>query len=179
MEIAFLIIAIIGLLWGFYIYFKPSQPKPTAIEKKEEDKPLDISNNFIVPHRRNALLKHEEEWINQIHQHLTKDGKAVVGQDVALTGQGGLGKTAMAVEYACRYSENYPGGVFWLQMDQGLGSAAQRFIETASKFGIDFGSWENQSEADVCLQKVLDKSGIKIREGFRFQIPFSGRLSNL
>ena len=32
---------------------------------------------------------------------------------------------------------------------------------------------------DVCLQKVLDKSGIKIREGFRFQIPFSGRLSNL
>jgi hypothetical protein len=31
----------------------------------------------------------------------------------------------------------------------------------------------------VCLQKVLDKSGIKIREGFRFQIPFSGRLSNL
>jgi len=31
----------------------------------------------------------------------------------------------------------------------------------------------------VCLQKVLDKSGIEIREGFRFQIPFSGRLSNL
>ena len=31
----------------------------------------------------------------------------------------------------------------------------------------------------VCLQKVLDKSGIKIRESFRFQIPFSGRLSNL
>jgi hypothetical protein len=30
----------------------------------------------------------------------------------------------------------------------------------------------------VCLQKVLDKSGIKIREGFRFQIPFSSRLSN-
>jgi len=31
----------------------------------------------------------------------------------------------------------------------------------------------------VCLQKVLDKWGIKIREGFRSQIPFSGRLSNL
>ena len=32
---------------------------------------------------------------------------------------------------------------------------------------------------DVCLQKVLDKPGIEIRDGFRFQIPFSGRLSNL
>ncbi|KKM04030.1 hypothetical protein LCGC14_1768340 [marine sediment metagenome] len=31
----------------------------------------------------------------------------------------------------------------------------------------------------VCLQKVLDKSGIEIRESFRSQIPFSVRLSNL
>jgi hypothetical protein len=30
----------------------------------------------------------------------------------------------------------------------------------------------------VCLQKVLDKSGIEIREGFRFQIPLSKCLSN-
>ena len=32
---------------------------------------------------------------------------------------------------------------------------------------------------NVCLQRVLDKSGIEIREGFRSQIPFSVRLSNL
>jgi adenylate cyclase len=31
----------------------------------------------------------------------------------------------------------------------------------------------------VCLQKVLDSSGIKIREGFRFPIPFISLLSNL
>ena len=31
----------------------------------------------------------------------------------------------------------------------------------------------------VCLQKVLDRSGIKIREGFRFQIPSFSLLSNL
>jgi hypothetical protein len=30
----------------------------------------------------------------------------------------------------------------------------------------------------VCLQKVLDKSGIKLREDFRYQIPFSKCLSN-
>lgn len=32
---------------------------------------------------------------------------------------------------------------------------------------------------DVCLQKVLDSSGIKIREGFRSQIPSFSLLSNL
>lgn len=31
----------------------------------------------------------------------------------------------------------------------------------------------------VCLQKVLDRSGLKIREGFRFQIPSFDLLSNL
>jgi len=31
----------------------------------------------------------------------------------------------------------------------------------------------------VCLQKVLDKSGIKTRESFKVQIPFSGLLSKL
>ena len=31
----------------------------------------------------------------------------------------------------------------------------------------------------VCLQKVWDKSGIKIREGFRSQIPSFSLLSNL
>jgi hypothetical protein len=30
----------------------------------------------------------------------------------------------------------------------------------------------------VCLQKVLDRSGLKIGEGFRFQIPSFGLLSN-
>ncbi len=35
------------------------------------------------------------------------------------------------------------------------------------------------STTTVCLQKVLDKSVIEIREGFRFQIPSFGRLSNL
>jgi hypothetical protein len=34
-------------------------------------------------------------------------------------------------------------------------------------------------ELAVCLQNILGKSSIKIREGFRFQISFSGRLSNL
>ena len=44
---------------------------------------------------------------------------------------------------------------------------------------IKIGDLLGKVEATVCLQKVLDKSGIKIRAGFRFQIPFSGRLSNL
>jgi hypothetical protein len=64
------------------------------------------------------------------------------------------------------------------------------FEETCALLGImDFEIFDSLQEGlqiysrygypkPVCLQKVLDKSGIKIREGFRFQIPFSSRLSN-
>ena len=38
---------------------------------------------------------------------------------------------------------------------------------------------DDAHEALVCLQKVLDSSGIKIREGFRFQIPSFSLLGNL
>jgi len=61
-------------------------------------------------------------------------------------------------------------------------------LEAPHRFGRFFMIRKSQMEPGkalglfvkgVCLQKVLDKSGIKTREGFRFQIPFSGRLSNL
>ena len=54
------------------------------------------------------------------------------------------------------------------------------FITTINETGkiVSKGNFKNV-ESDVCLQKVLDKLGLKIGEVFRFQIPFSGRLSNL
>jgi single-strand DNA-binding protein len=49
------------------------------------------------------------------------------------------------------------------------------FIKTDGR-GFEEGQGE---DGTVCLQKVLDRSGIKIREGFRFQIPSFSLLSNL
>ncbi len=79
---------------------------------------------IYIPHRRNKKLRDYDNYVEKIRQELGESGQAAVNQaDAAVSGQGGLGKTAMAVEYARKYADQYSGGVFWVQADMGLGQA--------------------------------------------------------
>lgn len=148
-----IIIGIIGLILGtiYWLWPKSSTKKPpesAGIPPKGGDEQIQIeSRDFILSHRQNKLLRHEKGWIEQIRYALKDKGKAVISQ-VALSGQGGLGKTAMAIEYAYQFWEEYPGGVFWFQMEQGLGMAVIEFIKIATTKGIKFGAWEKLKEPD-------------------------------
>jgi hypothetical protein len=52
-----------------------------------------------------------EEEIERLHQ-LLQDNNVVAITDA--TGQGGVGKTELAIQYSWRYLEEYPGGCCWL-----------------------------------------------------------------
>ena len=57
-------------------------------------------------------------------------GKTSVVQGVGVVaGTGGLGKTQLAVEYVHRFNGHYPGGVFWVEADQGV----PRLIDVVSR----------------------------------------------
>ncbi len=65
-----------------------------------------------------------ELW--EIHILLKQNRTAVVegqsgqGNIGLVTGMGGLGKTQLAIEYVHRFGVCYPGGVFWINAEQGM-----------------------------------------------------------
>ena len=65
---------------------------------------------LYIPFKRPELVGREED-LARVHAGLN-DGAAAITP--AITGQGGIGKTQLAVLYAYEYRSEYPGGVFWL-----------------------------------------------------------------
>jgi tetratricopeptide (TPR) repeat protein len=67
-----------------------------------------------MPHASNPLFVGREEEMRALAQNLTPGTAGMVGVHAAVSGMGGVGKTQLAIEYAHRYGQRYPGGVFWL-----------------------------------------------------------------
>ncbi len=71
--------------------------------------PFEIPHNIPTSTARKFVGREEE--IERLHQ-LLQDNNVVAITDA--TGQGGVGKTELAIQYSWRYLEEYPGGCCWL-----------------------------------------------------------------
>lgn len=70
-----------------------------------------------MPHAPSKLFVGRENELRELARSLTPGEGNLVGVHAAVTGLGGVGKTQLAIEYAHRYGNRYPGGVFWLNME--------------------------------------------------------------
>jgi hypothetical protein len=71
---------------------------------------------FQVPYPPNSLFIGRDAQLAALAQMLTENATAVVAPVIA--GMGGVGKTQLASEFAHRQRAAFPGGVFWLNMEQ-------------------------------------------------------------
>jgi len=90
-----------------------------------------------MPLAANPLFVGRGEELLQVAAALEGgDTTVALGQVVASTGLGGLGKTQLAVEFVHRYGRLFPGGVFWLS----FASADEIPLQVAACAGPGFES---------------------------------------
>ncbi|MBP7962796.1 MAG: CHAT domain-containing protein [Caldilineaceae bacterium] len=96
-------------------------PIPVFFTRTPDDRlfgpdPSLADRHFTVPFPRNHGFVGREEDL--AHLHTALQGAETVGiRPAGLTGQGGIGKTQLAVEYCYRHfhdRDDYPGGIFWV-----------------------------------------------------------------
>lgn len=114
-------------------------PQQTNISKKIFNVPFESKQNDVVG---------IEGKLEEVHEKLSNSKKLSIGQVAKFEGMGGLGKTQLAVEYAHKYKDSYPGGVLWLTMDQDIDEQL-----------LSFGKEYNLVNQNLDIKEQLD--GIK------------------
>lgn len=94
---------------------------------------------FQVPYPPNPLFRGRDAELAELAS-LLLGGSSTTTMLPAIAGTGGIGKTQLASEFAHRYREQFPGGVFWLDMSQPDGVAAQ-VAAMGGPGGLDLPSW--------------------------------------
>ncbi|NEP50110.1 MAG: tetratricopeptide repeat protein, partial [Moorea sp. SIO3C2] len=102
-----------------------------------------------------------DDQLDQLHQELQKTDRLAI---CAIAGMGGVGKTELALQYALRYQDNYPGGRCWFPV-RGLDLGIQIVSFGRTELGLTIPDelefkeqvrycWRNWPEGTVLI--VLD-----------------------
>lgn len=120
-------------------------------ERLERGKRRDESPTTVPPHNSRFVGRQDE--LRQLREALAKGH---IGAITALHGIGGIGKSALAFEYAHCYGDEYPGGRFLIPaagLTRDLGVLHDAIINLAPQRGIELSEEERKDRA-YAYQKV-------------------------
>jgi len=145
-----------------------------------------------IPNSNARKFVGREQELERLHQ-LLQDNNVVAITD--MTGQGGVGKTELAIQYSCDYLAEYPGGCCWLSSQtsdletQLLDFALVNFSEFNLPKGLSLAGqvaycWKNWQPGKVLLvfDDVKDLKQIQPylpSSGSRFKVLITTRRSDL
>ncbi|MEE8574445.1 MAG: toll/interleukin-1 receptor domain-containing protein [Thermodesulfobacteriota bacterium] len=131
-------------------------------------KELSTEDRSILPPTCNLPKKHRmpyrslgDKFVGRvrdlwdIHDILRERTTAVVEGVGVVMGTGGLGKTQLAIEYVHRFGIDYPGGVFWIDAEQGISTMIGHIT---TETGIEVDNRLEEKEQLMQLWKQLSQS---------------------
>ncbi|ACL23303.1 tetratricopeptide repeat protein [Chloroflexus aggregans] len=102
---------------------------------------------FRVPYQPNPLFTGREQEIEQLVATLCADSPEVTVITPVVHGTAGIGKSQLAVMVAYHTRDRFPGGVFWLNMADADGIAAQ-VAACGGPDGLNLPGWAGLALAD-------------------------------
>ena len=116
-----------------FCHYVFSKGKFDGIPKRVYEMPIELENN--LPDRNKYFTGREKE-LASLEKLFDKNQKIdVVSICQTVSGLGGIGKTALAVEYAYRNSKNYKSAI-WFLVAESTTTLYNGFVEFANRFKI-------------------------------------------
>lgn len=95
---------------------------------------------FQVPYPPNPHFRGRDAELTRLAELLLGTASETAAVLPAVSGLGGIGKTQLASEFAHRHRDNFPGGIFWLNMAQPETIASQ-VAAASGPGGLDLPGW--------------------------------------
>jgi tetratricopeptide (TPR) repeat protein len=115
---------------------------------------------FNVPYPvKSEGMEGQEEVLQEVRQQLIENRRAAVVYAADYQELGGPGRTRLAVEYAYRYCDEYPGGVIWISADR---SIAFQLIRIAKQVGWGHPEMEHPDVLKKAVQRLNDSDRLII-----------------
>ncbi|NNJ12111.1 tetratricopeptide repeat protein [Chloroflexales bacterium ZM16-3] len=99
---------------------------------------------FQVPYPLNPLFRGRDAELAELERALLSGDAGTVAVLPALSGTGGIGKTQLASEFAHRQRDQFPGGIFWVSMEQ-PDQVASQVAACAGTGGLNLPGWAEMS----------------------------------
>ena len=103
-----------------------------------------------IPNRGSHNFVGREDELVEIHTLLQENNSLAIS---AVSGMGGVGKTELAIQYAQRYDNYYPGGICWLNA-RGTSLAAEILQFIQLQMGLEVPQTDFQENALTLEQQV-------------------------